>query len=94
MRPLAIIVGIVLGSCVAITLGLAVVLLIYVVLGTDEPALRRELSPLGIALALFSVLTAVSALSFYGLLTDKRWRYLPCTALLVCLSLTGFYYWP
>lgn len=94
MRPLTVLIGIVLGSCVAITLGLAVVSVIYLVLGPEEPVLRRELLPLGMSLLIFSLLTALAALSFYGSLMARHWRHLPGLALLSGLALTVYYYWP
>jgi len=40
MRPLTAIIGILLGSCAAISISLAAVLFVFLVLGDDYPRLR------------------------------------------------------
>jgi hypothetical protein len=94
MRPIAIITGIILGSSVAITLSLAVVLLIYLLIGTDEPAMRREIPALGLNTAMFLGLTAVAASAFYGALAAKQWRWIALVALIATLAGFTGYYWP
>lgn len=94
MRPLAIIVGIVLGSSVAITLSLLVVLFIYWVIGTDEPAIRREIPALWRNAGIFLVLTAIAAAAFYAQLVQKTWRWGALAALAAAMTALGLYYWP
>jgi hypothetical protein len=93
VRPLAII-GIVLGSSVAITLGLLVVLFIYLLIGADEPAIRREIPALWRNTGIFLVLTAIAAAAFYAQLVQKTWRWAALAALVLAITATGIYYWP
>ena len=94
MKPLTIITGVVLGSAAAITLGLAVVMLIFVLNGLDQPRIRDEFSPLTGSVGLFALLTAISAASFVGLLQDRRWRWWAQASMWLTLLAIGAYYWP
>jgi uncharacterized membrane protein len=94
MRPLTIITGIVLGSCFSIALGLAVVVIIFLILGVDQPRLAGEFEPLLASLAIFVVMTAISAASFLSLLKSLFWRWPAQVLMWTGLLLTGFYYWP
>lgn len=94
MKPLTIITGVVLGSAGAITVGLAVVMLIFVLSGLDQPRIRDEFSPLAGSVALFALLTAVSAGSFVGLVREQRWRWWLQAAMWALLLGIGVYYWP
>lgn len=94
MQPLTIITGIVLGSAASISLGLAVVMLIFLVLGDDYPRLAAEFDPLVGSLGLFLAMTAVSAASFYAQLKRLWWRW-PAQALMWAdVLFTGWFYWP
>ena len=68
MRPLTMITGILLGSCLAISVSLALVLIVFLVLGDDYPRLQHEFRPLLMSLVIFLVMTIISAGSFYSLL--------------------------
>ncbi len=94
MKPLTIITGVVLGSAAAITLGLAVVMLIFVFSGLDQPRIRDEFSPLAGSVALFALLTAISAGSFVGLVKATPWRWWAQAAMWALLVAVGVYYWP
>lgn len=94
MKPLTIITGVVLGSAAAITLGLAVVMLIFVLSGLDQPRIRDEFSPLAGSVALFALLTAISAGSFVGLVKQRHWRWWAQAAMWALLVGIGVYYWP
>lgn len=94
VRPLAIITGILLGSSVAITLGLAVVLFIYWLLGGEQPAMQREIPALRANTAIFFGLTVVAAAAFYSQLVAKWWRWPVFAVLVAVILLIGFYYWP
>jgi hypothetical protein len=94
MRPLTVITGIVLGSCLSITISLVAVLIMFLVLRGEHPRLMAEFDAMRASLALFSAMTAISALSFYGLLIRHKWR-LPAQVLMWAgVVLAGFYYWP
>ena len=94
MRPLTVITGIVLGTCLSIAVSLAAVLLMFFVLGDDYPRLNYELPALLQSLVIFTVMTAISALSFYGLLKNHRWRLLAQGGLWAGILSTGLYFWP
>lgn len=94
MRPLTIITGVVLGSAFSITLGLAVVIVIFYFTGLDEPRIADEFDPLIGSVGLFFVLTAISAASFVGLVKERFWRWYAQAAMWVALLLIVRYYWP
>ena len=94
MYPLAILLGIVLGSVFSIALGLAVVTLVFWLLKSDYPRLQSEFAPLIGSLGLFTGLTIVAAASFYGEIKRRSWRVLPQIFLLAAIVGIGWYYWP
>lgn len=75
MRPLTVITGIMLGSCLAITVSLAAVLFVFLVLGEDYPRLQHEFRPLLSSVSIFLGMTIISAASFYALLINHRARW-------------------
>lgn len=94
MRPLSVVNLIILGSCFAITFSLTAVVIVILVLGEDYPRLQAEFEPLVRSLALFIFMTAISALSFYGLLKTHPKRYWGQAAMWSGVLLTAWYYWP
>jgi cation transport ATPase len=94
MRPVTAVTLIILGSCFAISVSLAAVIIIVMVLGDEYPRLQREFHPLLSSLLIFVGLTAICALSFYALLKNHAARYWAQAAMLAGLLLTGWYYWP
>ena len=94
MRPLTVITGIVLGSCVSITVSLGAVLFIFLVLGEDYPRLDSEFGALINSLLIFSAMTVISGLSFYSLLIRHRWRGTAQILMWLGVAATGTYYWP
>lgn len=94
MRPLTVLIGIIMGSSVAIALGLGMVLIVFLILLGERPQLRAELRPLLVAVALFLVLSALSAASFLGSLRQRPWRHLAMTGLWCGLLVVGWFYWP
>jgi len=94
MRPLMVINGFLLGSCLSIAVSLALVLAVFLVVGDEHPRIQGEMRPLGQSLAIFLVMTAVSALSFYAVVRQRPWRRAAAAATVVGLALTGWYYWP
>lgn len=94
MRPLTIITGIVLGSAFSIAFGLSVVKLIFWVIGDKNPQVFAESSSLWQSIALFSLLTVVSALSFVALLKKRRWWWLAQLFLWATVALIGRVFWP
>ena len=94
MRPLTVINGIILGSCFAIAVSLAAVLIVYLILGDDYPRVQYEFRPLAKSLALFSVMTAISGWSFYCLVKSRPGALWGQLLLVAGLGATVWYYWP
>ena len=94
MRPLTVITGVLLGSSLSIAFSLGAVLVIFGVLGGDHPRLDREFGPLLASFSIFTIMTAISAASFYSLVRQHRLRWLAQSAMWLGFAATGFYYWP
>ena len=94
MRPLTVINGIFLGSCLSISVSLGLVLIVFLVISDDYPRLEAEFRPLTISLAIFLSMTAISAASFYSLLINHQLRWAAQALLWAGLVATGWYYWP
>jgi TctA family transporter len=94
MRPLTVITGIVLGSCLAITVSLAAVLFVFFILGDDYPRVRHEFRPLLSSVFLFLSMTIISAASFYSLVINHRARLLAQLLLWAGIAGTVWYYLP
>ncbi|MDH3265467.1 MAG: hypothetical protein OEM25_00755 [Gammaproteobacteria bacterium] len=94
MRPLTVITGIVLGSCLAITVSLTAVLVVFLVLGDDYPRVEHEFRPLVSSVSLFFVMTIISATSFYSLLINHRARIFAQLLLWAGIAATVWYYLP
>lgn len=94
MRPLTAVTGFLLGSCVAITISLFFVLIVFLILGREHPRLQSEFGSLTGSTLIFLGMTVVSAGSFYTLLIRHRLRYLAQVAMWAGILATGWYYWP
>jgi hypothetical protein len=94
MRPFVALLGFVLGSAASITFSLFGVAVVVFVLQSDYPRLDGELAPLLSNLAIFVVLTAAAALSFYSEIKLLAWRRASEAVLLLALTAAGLYYWP
>ena len=94
MRPLTMITGILFGSCAAITVSLALVLIVFLLLGDEHPRLQHEFRPLVSSMLIFLGMTVISAASFYSLLIGHRARFVAQGLLWLGLLGTAWYYWP
>jgi hypothetical protein len=94
MRPLTVVTGILLGSCLSIAVSLAAVLFIFFLLGDEFPRLHYEFRALVTSLLVFMGMTAISALSFYGMLIRHPQRRIAQLLLWTGLAATIWYYWP
>jgi hypothetical protein len=92
MRPLTVITGILLGSCLAITISLAAVLVIFLILGDDYPRLQHEFRPLSFSLLIFFGMTIISAASFYALLINHQTRWFGQLLMWAGVFATSWYY--
>jgi hypothetical protein len=94
MRPLAVLLGIVMGSAVSLAVGLAMTFIVFLFMPQHAERLEPEKGPLLHGILLFTLLSAAAAASFYGELRTSRWR-LPAMAVLVALLGAAFWmYWP
>jgi Ca2+/Na+ antiporter len=92
MRPAVVVLGFVLGSAAAITFALAGTMIVFVTLRSEYPRLESELASLLASVALFALLTAAAAASFYAELKARRWRRYAQAVLLVMLTAVALYY--
>jgi hypothetical protein len=83
------------GSAAAITFALAGTTIVFFALRAEYPRLGNELRPLLISLALFALLTAAAASSFYGELRERGWRRVALAGLVAMLAAVAAYHaWP
>ena len=94
MRPLTVITGILLGSCLSIAVSLAAVLLIFLILGNENPRLSQEYGSLRASLSIFTAMTGISAASFYTLVKHHPARWVVQAVLWAGLMGVVYYYWP
>ncbi|MEL7310180.1 MAG: hypothetical protein AAFN07_01605 [Pseudomonadota bacterium] len=94
VRPLTIITGIVMGSSVAISLGLLVAVIVYLAVGLDEPRVQEEFPALTGSIGMFLILTATSAASFAALIKTHRLRWVCQVAMWGSVLWIGYRYWP
>lgn len=94
MRPLTVLTGFVMGSCVSIAVSLLFVLIVFTLIGDDYPRVQHEFDPLTRSLGIFTAMTAISVGSFYSLVKNHPARHLGQALLWSGVVLTGWYYWP
>lgn len=94
MRPLAALIGIVMGSTFSIAVALALTGIVFLLLPEHADRLAPERVPLLRALAIATVLTALAAASFLGEIRSRGWRHGAHLALLAGLLFAGWVYWP
>jgi Na+/citrate or Na+/malate symporter len=94
MRPLAMLLGVILGSTVSITAALTLTLVVLLFLPEYAGQIGEEFPPLLRTLAGSAVLAAIAGLGFYGELRERPWRRHPQFVLYLLLALIGWWYWP
>jgi hypothetical protein len=94
VRPLAVLIGIVMGSAVSLAVGLLLTWITLLFLPEYAQQLTQERAPLGQAIAIFSLISACAGASFYGELRDRRWRFAAHLATLASLGWSIWLYWP
>jgi hypothetical protein len=94
MRPLAMLLGIVMGSTVSLAVGLALTQVVFLLLPEYSERLAPEQGPLARALALFLLLAACSSAAFYGEVRQRSWRRAAQAGTGLLLALTVWTYWP
>ena len=86
--------GILLGSCAAITISLALVLIVFLLLGDDHPRLQHEFRPLLNSMLIFLGVGTLAYTAGRFLLIGHRARYAAQALLWLGLLGTAWYYWP
>jgi low temperature requirement protein LtrA len=94
MRPMAVLIGIIMGSAVALTASLTMSAIVFLLLPEYSARLASERLPLLKALLWAWSLTGVAAASFVGELRGRRWRYAAQVLLAAMLAALGWLYWP
>jgi hypothetical protein len=94
MRPLTVLIGIVMGSAVSLAVGLLLTWIVLLFLPEYSEQTAAERGPLALAIAIFGLIAAAAATSFYGEIRERRWRFLAHAATTVLLSLAVWTYWP
>jgi hypothetical protein len=94
LRPWATLLGVVMGSSVALFVGLAMTLVVYLLLPEFHDRLAGEFRPLLAAVAWAAALVAVSALAFTGELKAWPRRHLAQVGLALLLVAFSWSYWP
>jgi hypothetical protein len=94
VQPQVVVIGIVMGSAVALLAGLLMTLAVFLLLPGFHERLAGEFQPLLKAIAWAVVLTGASVAAFAGQLRVRPWRTPAKLALLAALLLVGWKYWP
>jgi hypothetical protein len=74
MRPLAVLLGIVMGSTVSVAVALAMTLVVFLFLPEYSARVDAEFAPLLRSFAVTVLLAATAVASFYGELRSLGWR--------------------
>ena len=94
MTPLAVLTGIIMGSAVTISIGLAMVLAVFLIMAGDYPALAREYGSLLTSFGLFLSLAFSSSYAFLGVLRQTSWRWYAQAATWLAIGVLTTHYWP
>lgn len=94
MQPLAALIGIVMGSSVAMFAGLVMTLAVFLLLPEYRDRLSGEFRPLLTAAAWAALLVGVSVAAFIGQVKRLSWRLWAQWGLAAAILLVGWNYWP
>ena len=94
MRPLALLIGIVLGSAVALFLGLSMTAVVLLFLPEFRDQFAGEWRPLLIGIGSTLGLTLLAAASFVGELKRRPWRRGAQVVLAASMAALLWKYWP
>ncbi len=94
MRPLAVLLGIVMGSTVSIAVALGLTLIVFLALPDQSDRLASELAPLARNVTGALVLATVASLSFYGELRLRAWRFRAHALLTAAMLAVAWLAWP
>ena len=94
MRPLAALLAILMGSAVALAVGLIMTWIVILFLPADEARFAPEQPALVRAMVVFTIFAAATAGSFYGEQRQRPWRLAAHAATLAMFALAVWLYWP
>ena len=94
MRPMAVLVGIIMGSAVAMSVSLTMSAIVFLLLPEYSARLTPERLPLLKGLLWSWSLAGVAGASFVGELRGRRWRFATQIVLAAMLVVLGWIYWP
>jgi VIT1/CCC1 family predicted Fe2+/Mn2+ transporter len=94
MRPLSVLIGIIMGSAIALTVSLTMSGIVFLLLPEYYGRLASERLPLLRGLLWSWGLAAVSVTCFVGELRGRRWRFGPEVLLAVMIAVLLYNYWP
>jgi len=94
VQPLTALLGIVMGSSVALLAGLSMTMAVFLLMPEFRDRLSGEFTPLLQAIAWAGLLTATSVASFLGQLKTRPWRFVAQLGLVVAIGLVAWTYWP
>ena len=94
MQPLAMLLGIVLGSAVSITVALVLTLGVFLFLPESAERIGEEFPPLIQTLVVTAILAVVSAAAFVGELQARPWRRVAQGILATMLIIITYWVWP
>ncbi|MFO1401271.1 MAG: hypothetical protein U1F06_02440 [Steroidobacteraceae bacterium] len=94
MRPLAVLLGIVMGSAVAVAVSLGMTAVVFVLLPEYHVRIDPERAALYRGLAWSWSLAAIAASGFIGEIRGRPWRRAPQYLLLALVLLLAWIYWP
>lgn len=94
LKPLAVLLGIALGSAASLFVGLTLTAIVFLLLPEYRDRFASEWRPLGVGIAWTLVLTALAATSFVAELRGQPWRRRPQWALAAAIGLLLWRYWP
>ena len=94
MRPMAVLIGIIMGSAIAMSVSLTMSAIVFFLLPEYSVRLAPERLPLLKGLLWSWSLAAVGGASFVGELKQWRWRYGAQIVHALMLIALGIIYWP
>jgi hypothetical protein len=94
VQPLVALIGVVMGSSVALFTGLVMTGVVFLLMPEYHDRLAGEFGPLLQAIAWAALLVGVSVAAFLGQLKLKPWRPLAHLGLVAAVLLVGWNYWP
>lgn len=94
MRPLTVLLGIIMGSSVAMAVSLAMTAIVFVLLGDAAARYRSDGGPLLRGLLWSWSAVAITVTAFYGMVRERPWRGWAASAVFLMLAVIGLVFWP